>query len=236
MYYSASLLNRSGRYFSLIGIVIATILSIIYLLIYPLFPQTVSVCLIVICSLLLTGAFHEDGLADMADGIGGGMTLEKRLSIMKDSRLGTYGAVTLFMALALKLLLLLEISQLNYFIPSIILGYSLSRAVAVSLIYDLPYVSDIDTSKSKPLANKQTTFELALLFAIGVIPLAFFSITVTFITLLSLFIFRYTFKRWLLKRLGGYTGDCLGACQQISELIIYLVIVAIFTLSGQVSA
>jgi len=234
MYYSPTLLNKSGRYFSLVGLLIAGLLSVIFTLLSSVFPDTINIALLIIVSLFLTGAFHEDGLADMADGIGGGMTLEKRLTIMKDSRIGTYGAVTLFMALALKLLLLIEIVQFNYLIPSIILAYALSRAVAASLIYDLPYVADIDTSKSKPLASNQTSFELKLLLAIGIIPLIVFSVMTTLLILLTLFVFRILFKHWLIKRLGGYTGDCLGACQQISELLIYLVIVASFTVFGQV--
>ncbi|WP_286133212.1 adenosylcobinamide-GDP ribazoletransferase [Colwellia sp. UCD-KL20] len=233
MYYSPMLLNKSGRYFSLIGLLLAGVLSLLFTLISPLFPDTISIALLVIISLLLTGAFHEDGLADMADGIGGGMTVEKRLTIMKDSRIGTYGAVTLFMALALKLLVLIELAQIVYLIPSLFLGYALSRAIAASLIYDLPYVADIDTSKSKPLANKQSPFELKLLFVIGLAPLVFFPLTTTLPLILTLFIFRASFKQWLIKRIGGYTGDCLGACQQLSELLIYLVILASFTSFGQ---
>jgi adenosylcobinamide-GDP ribazoletransferase len=234
MYYSPALLNKSGRYFPLVGLLVAGILSGIFTLLSPILPNTINIALLIIISLLLTGAFHEDGLADMADGIGGGMTIEKRLIIMKDSRIGTYGATTLFMALTLKLLLLIEIVQVSDLIPSLILAYALSRAVAASLIYDLPYVADINTSKSKPLAHKQTSFELTLLLIIGITPLVLFSLTTALFILLSVFIFRILFKRWLIKRLGGYTGDCLGACQQISELLIYLVIVANFTFSGQI--
>jgi len=226
-YYSPELLNKSGRYFSLVGILLALILSVLYTLISPSCSNNTTVCLIIIASLLLTGAFHEDGLTDMADGIGGGMTVEKRLAIMKDSRIGTYGAATLFMALSLKWLVLVELAQGAMFINALILGYALSRAVAGSLIFDMRYVSDSDTSKSKPLANKQSTNELMLLIFIGCLPLLFFPFLYSVILLASLFIFRMLFKRWLDARIGGYTGDCLGACQQISELIIYLVLVAL---------
>lgn len=234
MYYSPSLLNKSGRYFSLVGLLLAGILTTVFTLLSPIIPHTINIALLIVISLLLTGAFHEDGLADMADGIGGGMTIEKRLAIMKDSRIGTYGASTLFMALTLKLLLLIEIVQINELIPSVILAYSLSRALAASLIYDLPYVADTDISKSNPLANKQTSFELTLLLIIGITPLLLFSLTTALLILLNIFVFRMLFKRWLLRILGGYTGDCLGACQQISELLIYLVIIASFTSFGQV--
>jgi len=183
----------------------------------------------------MTGAFHEDGLADMADGIGGGMTIDKRLSIMKDSRIGTYGSVSLIMALLLKCLVLIEIAKISDFhliFPVLLLGYALSRAIAGSLIYDLPYVADLDTSKSKPLANKQSLFELSLLMIIGAAPLIYFSLSANLTTLAVLLIFREGFKRWILSRLGGYTGDCLGAAQQISELLIYLTILAVAATSA----
>lgn len=229
MYYSAELLNKSGRYFSLVGLLLAGILSVTFIIFSCFFSYTISAALLLVVSLLLTGAFHEDGLADMADGIGGGMTVEKRLSIMKDSRIGTYGAAALLMSLTLKLLLFIELAYLGVLISSLFLGYGLSRAVAASLIYDLPYVADADTSKSKPLANKQSPFELMLLVVLGTLPFIFFPLSTLLSILVTLFIFRILFKKWLVKRIGGYTGDCLGACQQLAELLIYLVIIANFT-------
>ncbi|MFT5757493.1 MAG: adenosylcobinamide-GDP ribazoletransferase [Alteromonadaceae bacterium] len=226
-YYSPELLNQSGRYFSLVGIFLALILCLFYTLLSPYFSADVVVALIIIASLLLTGAFHEDGLTDMADGIGGGMTIEKRLLIMKDSRIGTYGAVTLCMALLLKWLTLTELAQHSLFISALVIGYGLSRAIAGSLIFDMLYVSDSDTSKSKPLANKQSTNELMLLLFFGCLPLLLLPFFYGVAILISLFIFRTLFKRWLNVRIGGYTGDCLGACQQISELIIYLALIAL---------
>jgi len=226
MYYSPTLLNKSSRYFSLVGLFLALILSLIFTVVAPLFSHAISVAILIISSLLLTGAFHEDGLADMADGMGGGMTIEKRLNIMKDSTIGTYGAVSLFMVLTLKLFTLIELAQLQLLVPALFLGYGLSRAVAASLLYDLPYVADGITSKSKPLANKQTPFELRLLFVIAIVPLVMFSFTTALVLLIILFIFRAAFKYWLTKKIGGYTGDCLGACQQMSELLIYLVLIA----------
>jgi len=228
-YYSPELLNQSGRYFSLVGICLALILCFFYSVISPYFSSNITIALIIIISLLLTGAFHEDGLTDMADGIGGGMTIEKRLLIMKDSRIGTYGAVTLFMALLLKWLTLVELAQSSQFISSLVLGYGLSRAIAGSLIADMHYVSDSDTSKSKPLANKQSTNELMLLLFFGCLPLLLLPFFYSVVILISLFVFRVLFKRWLNVRLGGYTGDALGACQQISELIIYLLLIALAT-------
>lgn len=230
MYYSPNLLNKSTRYFSLIGFLIACLLCVFFGFSSVLFSNNITIALLMIISIAITGAFHEDGLTDMADGIGGGMTVEKRLTIMKDSRIGTYGSVTLITTLLLKFVSLVEIAQAQIIFPSLLLAYSLSRAFAGSLIYDMPYVADIDTSKSKPLANKQSTVELAQLLAFGLLPLLFFSLTISLLVIIVLFLFRIIFKHWLISRIGGYTGDCLGAGQQISELIIYLTIIAVCSL------
>ncbi|WP_111978401.1 adenosylcobinamide-GDP ribazoletransferase [Algibacillus agarilyticus] len=233
--YSAALLNQSGRYFSLIGWVLALILSAAVFVFSTFFPSILVVALIIILSLLLTGAFHEDGLADMADGIGGGMTLEKRLTIMKDSRIGTYGSVSLVCSLGLKFICLYLLAQFDYLILALIVAYPLSRALAASLIFDMRYVADLDTSKSKPLASNQTVTELLLLLMIGVAPVGLFydAFSLSFFIYLSvcLLFFRWGFKTWLNARIGGYTGDCLGAAQQIAEIVIYLVLIASFGLS-----
>jgi len=231
MHYSEALLNQANRYFSLVGLIIGIFLVLSYSFFSVFLPLTITILITMTISLLLTGAFHEDGLADMADGIGGAFTVEKRLSIMKDSRIGTYGAVTLLMALLLKFILLVELAKQdsNYLLLAIVLGAGLSRAVAGSLISAMPYVSDTEQSKSKPLAQAQSSKELVTLLVIGAVPLIFYSGSVIFYILLVLIVFRWLFKKWLIAKIGGFTGDCLGAAQQIAELLIYLTLVATFS-------
>lgn len=226
--YSAELLNKANRYFSLVGLLLASILASCYWLTSQALPVSVSVLITMALSLLLTGAFHEDGLADMADGIGGAFDVEKRLAIMKDSRIGTYGSATLMLALALKFSLLFSLAEQGIYIliSALFLGASLSRAVAASLISSLPYVSEQSTSKSKPLAQSQSTQELSIVVIIGALPLLLFSPLVALSCLLVLSVFRLFFGRWLLAKIGGFTGDCLGAAQQLSELLIYIILVA----------
>ncbi len=228
MHYSETLLNKANRYFSLVGLVTGLLLALSYASFSTFLPANISILLTMGISLLLTGAFHEDGLADMADGIGGAFSIEKRLTIMKDSRIGTYGAVTLVMALLLKFTLLVELAKQdsNHLLLAIILAEALSRAVAGSLISSMPYVSDIEQSKSKPLAQAQSSSELSLLLLIGIIPLIFYSSEVIFSLLIVLVLFRGLFKQWLMAKIGGFTGDCLGAGQQIAELLIYLTLVS----------
>ncbi|WP_241242158.1 adenosylcobinamide-GDP ribazoletransferase [Thalassotalea sp. G2M2-11] len=229
--YSEHRMNQANRYFSLVGWFVGALVALGFYLFSQLFPVFIALLLTCILSVLLTGAFHEDGLADMADGIGGGYTTEQRLAIMKDSRLGTYGAITLVLALLLKLSLWFSLANHQQLIPAIMIAYALSRAVAASLIYDTDYVSDNVGSKSKPLANKQSKNELFISLSIAIVPSVFLfkqmavDFFVILVLLVSLVLFRGLFKYWITKRIGGFTGDCLGGAQQLSELIIYLVLV-----------
>ena len=225
--YSSDLLNQSNRYFSLVGLLLGIIIASSFYLFSFAFPFVVNILLVMIISLLLTGAFHEDGLTDMADGIGGAFGPEQRLAIMKDSRIGTYGAVTLIVTLALKFSLLYTLAQHSVFslMAALILSYSLSRTLAASLISALPYVSDENSSKCKLLTQSQSNQDIVILIFFGAVPLLLFSLYISLVILLTLFLFRMFFVRWLTTKVGGFTGDCLGAAQQISELLIYLVLV-----------
>ncbi|MEZ8022097.1 MULTISPECIES: adenosylcobinamide-GDP ribazoletransferase [Vibrio] len=226
--YSTERMNRSGRYFSTVGLLLGVLCGGVFLLLDVVLPSAVAIFLMMSFSLMLTGAFHEDGLTDMADGIGGGMTLERRLTIMKDSRIGTYGASALIMALLGKWVLLNELISMTGLFMVIVTSYTFSRAIAASLIYDMPYVSDLDTSKSKPLANKQTKGELVFLLLVGVLPSLWFGLEFALVLSVVAYLFRTGFKTWLTARIGGFTGDCLGAAQQLMELLTYLVFITAF--------
>ena len=231
MVYSPAKLSQANRYFSLVGLLLAALQWGLFTVFMQLLPLPVALLLSIAAGLILTGAFHEDGLADMADGIGGGLTTAQRLTIMKDSRVGTYGVVTLVIVMALKYLLLLELAEQMMgsqllFLATLLLGFALSRTLAASLIINTTYVSEASSSKSKPLASSQTVHELLILIVIALLPALFFNFTQILSMLLLLLLFRALFRRWLIEKIGGITGDCLGAAQQISELIIYIVLLA----------
>jgi len=239
MIYSPRLLNQANRYFSLVGLLLALLQGGFFLIFIQILPTSIALILMLAAGLVLTGAFHEDGLADMADGIGGGLNIKQRLSIMKDSRVGTYGVVTLVTILALKYLLLLELAQRGYlstdnhlfFIACLTLGFSLSRAVAASLIINTAYVSEQNSSKSNTLASEQKPQELFILMAVTLLPALYFSFYEVLSLILLVFIFRQLFRAWLIDKIGGFTGDCLGAAQQIAEVIIYIVLLVSLTLN-----
>ncbi|NAW67330.1 adenosylcobinamide-GDP ribazoletransferase [Photobacterium halotolerans] len=224
--YSDERMNRAGRYFALVGLVLGALCAVAYSLSETWLPAQFAVFITMVFSLLLTGAFHEDGLTDMADGIGGGMTTERRLIIMKDSRIGTYGAATLTMALLGKFIMLSYLAEHTELAIVLIIAYTLSRTVAASLIFDMPYVSDASTSKSKPLANAQTVPELLFSVATGVLVCLVLAPDLALVLIVAAVLFRIGFKAWLNARLGGFTGDCLGAAQQLMELLIYLILIA----------
>ncbi|QFU24261.1 adenosylcobinamide-GDP ribazoletransferase [Shewanella eurypsychrophilus] len=226
-------LNKANRYFGLVGVLVGALSALIYALSIQVLPVSVSILLAMMISVALTGAFHEDGLADTADGFGGGWKIADKLKIMKDSRIGTYGAVTLLLALFLKFQLLMELALYDpeMLVPALIIGHCLSRVLAASIIFTDTYVSDAYVSeekgsKSKPLAQNQTINELLILLVTGGLALWLSGLTSTILIAASLFLLRWLLVSLFRRQIGGYTGDTLGAAQQVSELVCYLVLLA----------
>jgi adenosylcobinamide-GDP ribazoletransferase len=211
-------LNRSGKYFPLVGVVVGLVAAAAFGLAIVMLPLQIAVLVSMAATIWLTGAFHEDGLADAADGLGGGWDKEQVLTIMQDSRLGTYGAIALFMMLLAKFATLSHLSA--PLLPGILLaGHSLSRLGALLVIYTKRYVRPV--GKAKPLATQLSGRELSLAVLFGILPLALLSPRL-WLALVPVAIIWFWFSRKLEKRLGGYTGDCLGAMQQLCELAFYL--------------
>lgn len=188
-------------------------------------------------SLWLTGGFHEDGLADVADGLGGFVPPERALEIMKDSRLGAYGVMTLVMALLTKVsLIALLLSVMQPFsgpVPVLVLIcciHVLSRFAPLVLMRSLPHIGLAATSKTLHIAGRQLGWKGLLTGALWCLPalglLGWMSemSAWSFVPCLlaAMLLTTWLLKRWLHQRLGGMTGDCLGACQQLNELALLL--------------
>lgn len=225
--YSPERLNHASRYFAVVGMLVGVLTAASVWFFALWLPLPVALLLALLCSLCLTGAFHEDGLADMADGLGGGMTVERKLTIMKDSRLGTYGACALLIALLLKWQsqLVLGTGQLPALFACMIVLHTWSRAMAASLLFDTPYVRDVD-GKSKPLANNQTRSDCLVLLGSGLLPFCLLSPWPAGSLLAITLLIRHLARRLFIRQLGGYTGDCLGGCQQMVELGGYIILLA----------
>ena len=223
-----AMLHQASRYFAVIGLFIGAVSALAYELSALVFSSEIAVLIAMAAGLLLTGAFHEDGWADVWDGFGGGWTVKQKLTIMKDSRIGTYGGAALFILLMMKYQSLLALSNHVSVVAALVLAHTLSRVVATSLIFTMSYVSEEATSKVKPLAQHLSVNGLLVLIGTGSLvvlmlcpwlSLAWFDV---FLLVATLFVTRTLLALWFKRQLGGYTGDCLGAAQQASEVVIYL--------------
>jgi adenosylcobinamide-GDP ribazoletransferase len=231
-------LNHSAKYFPLVGIVVGMVAALVFVLAMRIFPTGIAVLLSMVATIYVTGAFHEDGMADSIDGIGGGWDRERILTIMQDSRLGTYGALALFLMVFAKFQVLnaLPIHSVAYIL---IAAHALSRLCAVYVMATLSYAKA--DGKAKPLATAVQFKDLVVATIFGLLPLVLLYwylladvtdvrdvIIFTLSWLISVgliwFWWRNKIKRWL----GGYTGDCLGAMQQMTELAFYLGVLAYF--------
>ncbi len=229
--YSQEYLDKSSRYFPLVGWIIGAAGAIVILLGTLVLPFPLSVLLSMIATILLTGAFHEDGFIDVCDGFGGGWTKAQILEIMKDSRIGAFGAIGMMMLLTLKFLSLVSLPH-SLLPMALIAGHSVSRFASVSLLYTNDYVREDALSKSKPLARRIAIGELFFAGFLGIIPLIPLSFSVSqrwgiVGCLGTIWIVRWYLARYFMRWIGGYTGDCLGAVQQITEVTFYLTLVAV---------
>ena len=219
--YSGEQLNRASGYFPFIGYLVALWCYGVYALSAQVLPHDLSVLISMVAGILFTGAFHEDGFADLCDGFGGGYTQADILRIMKDSRLGTYGVCGLLIILLLKWRALSDLPA-SMLLASLIIAHSLSRAWAISLVMVLPYVQEDALSKAKPIAKSWHIQDMILAWCFALIPLYFVPLWVSAcLLILGLSVLLITW-RWYQHRLQGYTGDALGASQQVHEVLIYL--------------
>jgi adenosylcobinamide-GDP ribazoletransferase len=232
-------LNKASRYFPLIGWIVGGVCFGIYYLGSILFTLEIALILSMIAGILTTGAFHEDGFADVCDGFGGGWTKEKILLIMKDSAIGAYGAIGLVLLFLLKFKVLYdlvstsEIVNLQSSIKYLLLfvsAHSVSRLAAVSIVFTHQYSREDASSKSKPIAQKFTWKEVVGALFFGLLPLVILSFFQwqLLLALVPVVITRFFLARYFQKWIDGYTGDCLGATQQICEVVFYLSIIAIW--------
>ncbi|MFL1454252.1 adenosylcobinamide-GDP ribazoletransferase [Marinobacter sp. GN3S48] len=220
--YSQRLMNQSSLYFPIVGLLLGACYVGAYTLLTLAFSPLISIVLVVILHLWLTGAFHEDGLADSVDALGGGYTIEKRLEIMKDSRIGTYGTVALVMALVLKVALLTEANPVWL---AFLAAPMVARLTPLLIMGYLPYVTDPDKSKSKPVADgfSRTRLTIAATFTVFVsLALVLYEPWLLLWGLCATLGVALVWGGYLRSQLGGYTGDTLGASVVLSELVLLL--------------
>ena len=243
--YSPELLRASAAHFPGVGVVVGAAAAAVYALLQTLLPDTtytplVAAVFCTIATVMLTGGFHEDGLADVADGLGGSASRERALEIMKDSRLGAFGAMALVLALLCKVALVAILGSVEgipaaweaspftswYVCVALWTGHIVSRGLPLLVIRLLPHAGDAAASKSKPLAGQISSGSLLIALAWCLAALTLAGLALDAMNLLIACSLAVLAMLWTLRlfhrRLQGFTGDCLGATQQVCEIAFYL--------------
>ncbi len=213
-------LAQAAPYFVLVGALVAAIAAFAAWLSLHLLPPTLAPWVALATAIMLTGGFHEDGLADTADGLGGGFTRERKLEIMRDSRIGSYAALALIAVLGGKYLALASLSPSQLFV-ALWLGHILARWSVLPLAAMLGYARD-GQAANKPVADGIGWTQVAagtLLVFVLIAPFGRLALLAALISAGVVLLAGLYFR----AQLGGITGDTLGAANQIVELACYLV-------------
>jgi len=229
--HSEEYLNKSRKYFPLIGWIVGGIAALVFWASSFVFPVSISIVLSMVASVLTTGAFHEDGFTDVCDAFGGGWGKAQILTIMKDSRIGAYGVIGMALLLLLKLLALSEMATYGreVVVVGLICAHAVSRFVASTFVHTHDYVQDLDLSKSKPIASSRLSLaEMAYSLVFALLPFLLFQNPLALLVLPLAYVSKIYLGYYFKKHIGGYTGDCLGATQQVSEVVFYLSIIGLW--------
>ncbi len=216
-------LPRMTVYFPIVGMFVGLYAGLVFVLGSVFLPRAVSVVFSMLSTVLLTGALHEDGLADTADGLFADGDRAKKLVIMRDSRIGTFGTLAICFSLIAKFALLNALASPATLISASIIAHCLGRTSTVALLNLLPYVRE-DVSKGSLFGNRVTRRELLAASVLAITILFLFFGFPAISCLLAALAVIVLMGQLFMKELGGITGDCLGAANQVVELTCYLAI------------
>ena len=220
-------LSGAVRYFPAIGLIVGASGAAVMWLAALVLPAPLPAILSTAVTVLMTGAIHEDGLADTSDGLGGGATRERALEIMKDPRVGVFGAIALMLMLLLKIATL-SLLPLWTALAALVAAHAFSRFCAVLVIFAGRYVGSADRSRSAPVVERVRIGDVLIAALFGIPALAVFGPRAIVAVVVALALVGLL-SRWCVQRIGGYTGDTLGATQQVAEIGCYL---ALLGMSG----
>ncbi len=218
-------LNKALRYLPLVGIITGSIGAATLYLSSLLLPLNVATILAMISMLLATGALHEDGLADFADGFGAGYNSEMIVRIMKDSHIGTYGVLTLIVATLLKFTLLTSMQSVKDIALAMVAAQAASRLAPVIMLSVSRYVRS-ENSKSPHSALGVSRKNLLIAAMFGLLPTLLIGWRELVIYVAVAAVLIWGTKSYTERKIGGCTGDTLGALQQVGELLFYITILA----------
>lgn len=241
--HDADQLSQAPRYLPLVGVIVGLVGAVITEATARVLPISIALLLGMAATVWITGAFHEDGFADACDGFGGGWDKARVLAIMKDSRLGSFGAIGLVLLFFLKWQALQEVDASDTLyegaplvepfydavLPfALVAAHAVSRLAALVLMANLDYVREDESTKSRSLTQRMRPagWLPALLF--GLAPCLWLPLPQVLTALLFVVLAAALAGRYFQRRIGGYTGDCLGAAQQVCELAFYLGLLCAF--------
>lgn len=216
-------LARAARYFPLAGVLVGGLAGLVFFISSAVFSPSLAAGLAIAAGLIMTGALHEDGLADTSDGIGGGKDPEQALEIMRDSRIGTYGAIALIVSIGLRWIALATLSPVDGLI-ALVVAHAVSRAVLPCILTSTNYVRSQGLALSVAGGVRPDEAVVAALLALAIAMTS--GPAAGLITIAATVLVAGFATAWILRRIGGYTGDTLGAIQQVGE------IAALITLSA----
>jgi len=218
---------RASLFFPLVGCLLALIQWLLLLMLDGLGVHAVLQALAATALLMfLGGGLHQDGLADMADGFGGAFEREKVLHIMRDSTIGTYGGLALLISLATRVSALLLLIQHESVLIGLLSAAALSRC-SIILGWRLPYARDKGTGQSLTQLTGPVEVAGAILFAMA---MAYLCLGLQAFSVITLAAITFLIMGWLcMRKIGGVTGDTLGATTEVTEV---LLLATIATLTG----
>ena len=221
-------ISGASRLFPIVGAIVGIIAAaVLWVGSWFTFPSAILALLALLTMTLVTGALHEDGLADTFDGLGGGLTRDQKLSIMRDSQIGSYGVMALLFSFGLRWAALTEITEQGFdvVLMSLIATAAASRAALPAVMHFIPVAREdgLSVGAGKPSFDRAIT---ALLIGVGfLLFLLGFRTCIVAIGLSALVAGMFVY--FVAMRLGGQTGDVLGATQQITETTIFLAILIV---------
>lgn len=223
--YDSNSLSRSVKFFPLVGLLIGSVAAVFHQLLAPHLPRLATALLVIVFLAVITGCLHEDGLADTADGFGGGSNREQILVILKDSRIGSYGGVALTLSLLARILLLASVPLTH--VPQYIIGaHVLCRWTTLPLSYYLPPAR----SKQDAAVSSQAARIAGLTTRSTLLSSTFFTAAICVLLLrthaaapiIATVMVTFMSGLYYQRKIGGVTGDCFGATNQLAEIAVYL--------------
>ena len=222
--YTPERLRDANRYYPLVGAIIGSVAAFAFFITDLALPTLIAALVATAATALLTGAFHEDGLADTFDGISGGYDRARSLEIMHDSRIGTFGALALILVISLKVASLTAISDTTAIVTALIAAHIISRTSTVIVKATSIYARENGIAGPQDLPLRPINATIAIITAlitIAAIALILSPIA-ALLTVAGATIGHILIRIYFQPRLKGHTGDTLGATQQVTELGIYI--------------